>query len=198
MFTMNAWPSLYLLVMSVWHPSTLPSRIRQSLYKVVVGGGGGGYIGFTPSVHPSVCPASCVPSVAPTVLVGSILYLCILSSNFRRCVACKVSCKISKFAFLAIFLKILTLTLSCFDLGSWCESLEWVIMGWWGISQSACVLVVLVLTSFPISLSLKSPPRDSIGYFWVMQHNIIEKSCQHFAYCWWSSNVVSATVMTVL
>ena len=50
----------------------------------------GGYIGFTPSVRPSVCPsvhpASRVRSVAPTVLVGSISYLYILSSNFRRCV----------------------------------------------------------------------------------------------------------------
>ena len=39
-------------------------------------------------VCPSVCPASSVRSVAPTVLVGSISYLHILSSNFRRCVAC--------------------------------------------------------------------------------------------------------------
>ena len=69
-----------------------------------------GYIGFTlsvcPSVRrpvcPSVHPASHVRSVAPTVLDGSISYLYILSSNFR-CVACKVSCKISKFEFLAIF-----------------------------------------------------------------------------------------------
>ena len=50
-----------------------------------------------------VCPASCVRSVVPTVLVGSISYLYILSSNFRRCAACKVYCKISKFEFLAIF-----------------------------------------------------------------------------------------------
>ena len=41
-------------------------------------------------------PASRVRSVAPTVLVGSISYLYILSSNFRRCVVCKVSCKICK------------------------------------------------------------------------------------------------------
>ena len=43
----------------------------------------GGYIGFTPSVRPSLCPASRVRSVAPTVLDGSISYLYILSSNFR-------------------------------------------------------------------------------------------------------------------
>ena len=67
---------------------------------------------------PAGRPASCVCSVAPKVLVGSISYLCILLSNFRRCVACKISCKIIKFEFLAIFLKFVTLTLSCFDLGS--------------------------------------------------------------------------------
>ena len=55
------------------------------------------------SVRPSIHPSSHVRSVAPTVLVGSISYLYILSSNFRWCVACKVSCKFSKFEFLAIF-----------------------------------------------------------------------------------------------
>ena len=59
-----------------------------------------------PSVGPSVRPTSCVRSVAPTVLVGSISYLYLLSCNFRRCVACKFSCKISKFEFLAIFLNL--------------------------------------------------------------------------------------------
>ena len=67
-----------------------------------------GYIGFTPSVRPSVGPSvpppACrVRSVAPTVLVGSISYLYILSSNFRRCVACIVFSKISKLEFLVLF-----------------------------------------------------------------------------------------------
>ena len=68
--------------------------------------GVGGYIGFTPSVRPSVrlsVRASRARFVAPTVLVGSISYLCILSTNFRRCVPWKVYSKISKFEFLAIF-----------------------------------------------------------------------------------------------
>ena len=58
------------------------------------------------SVHPSdVRPASHdVRSVAPTVLVGSISYLHILSSNFRRCGVFQVFCKIAKFEFLAMFL----------------------------------------------------------------------------------------------
>ena len=63
-------------------------------------------IKFSKDVRPSVCLASRVRSVALTVLVGSISYLHILSSNFRRCVACKVSCKIPKFEFLAIFKKL--------------------------------------------------------------------------------------------
>ena len=48
----------------------------------------GVYTGFTPSVRPSIHPAFCVCSVAPTVHVGSISYLYILLSNFRRCVVC--------------------------------------------------------------------------------------------------------------
>ena len=48
------------------------------------------------SIRPSICPTSRVRSVAPTVLVGSILYLYILLSNFRRCAVCTLSCKISR------------------------------------------------------------------------------------------------------
>ena len=69
------------------------------------------------SVHlsflPSVRSASRVCFVAPTVLVGSISYSYILSSNFRRCVACNVSSKIWNFG---IFFKFITLTLSSVDL----------------------------------------------------------------------------------
>ena len=68
------------------------------------------------SACPSVRPTSRVRSVALTILVGFILYLHILSSNFRRCVACKVAHKISK-KILGICFKFVTLT-SCFDLGS--------------------------------------------------------------------------------
>ena len=57
--------------------------------------------------------ASRVHSVAATVLVGSISYLYILSSNFSRCVACKISCKIRIFGKFSKFV-----TLSFFDLGT--------------------------------------------------------------------------------
>ena len=97
------------------------------------------------SVRPSVprpyrvCPPSYVRSVAPTVLVGSISYLHILSSNFRRCVPCQVSCKIY-----GNFLKYVSFNIVLFWLGIWCESLVWVITGRRGVSQNAGVLVVLV------------------------------------------------------
>ena len=52
-----------------------------------------GYTGFTLSV----CGQNRVRSVSSTILVGFISYLHILSSNFRRYVACKVCFKIQKF-----------------------------------------------------------------------------------------------------
>ena len=46
------------------------------------------YTGFNLSVRPSVRGQNRVRSVPSTILAGSISYLHILSSNFRRCVAC--------------------------------------------------------------------------------------------------------------
>ena len=56
-----------------------------------------GYTSFTLSI----CGQNRVCSVSSTILVGSILYLYILSSNFRRYVACKVCFKIQQFEILA-------------------------------------------------------------------------------------------------
>ena len=102
-----------------------------------------------PSVCPSVRPASRVRSVAPSDLVGSISYSYNLSSNYRRCVACKDSCKILKFEFIAFFFQISNFDFVFFWLGIW--KLVWVIKG---LSQNAGVLVVLVYTElvlYPIS-----------------------------------------------
>ena len=102
------------------------------LHNEVVGverGGGGGILvslrpsavcpsSIRPSVRPSVRPANRVHFVASTVLVGSILYSYILSSNFRRCVACKVFLQNFQINIFGICLKFVTLTLCCFDLGS--------------------------------------------------------------------------------
>ena len=91
-----------------------------------------------PSIRPSVWPASRVCSVAPKVLVGSISYLYILSSNFRRCVAYKVSWKMSKFEFLAIFLICNFDFVLTWDL-MWITSVDNP-----GASQNEGVLIVLV------------------------------------------------------
>ena len=74
-----------------------------------------GYTGFILLVRLCVSGQNRVRSVSSTMLVGSISYLPILWSNFRRCVACKVCFKIKKFGKL---FKFVTLTLSSFDLGS--------------------------------------------------------------------------------
>ena len=79
------------------------------------------YIGFTP-FRPPVRATSHVRSVVPRILVGSISYLCILSSNIRGCVVCKVSCKIT-----------------------------WIIMGWQRVSQNEGILVVLVMTTSSVA-----------------------------------------------
>ena len=53
--------------------------------------------GILVSRRPFVCGQNRVRSVSSTILVRSISYLHISSSNFRRCVACKGYCKIPKF-----------------------------------------------------------------------------------------------------
>ena len=54
-------------------------------------------------VRPFVCGQNRVHSVSSTILIRSILYLHILSSNFARCVSCKGCHRIPKFEYLANF-----------------------------------------------------------------------------------------------
>ena len=54
----------------------------------------------------SVCGHNRVRSVSSTILIGSISYLHILWSNFRRCVRCNACFKINKFEILANFLNL--------------------------------------------------------------------------------------------
>ena len=79
---------------------------------------GGILVSPCPSVCLSVCGQNRVRSVSSTILIGSISYLHILSSNLRRCVACNAHFKIQKFKNYGEFFKFVTLTLSSFDLGS--------------------------------------------------------------------------------
>ena len=80
----------------------------------------------------SICGQNRFRSVSSTILIGSISYLHILSSNFRRCVACNVCFKIQKLEILPNSLNWL-LSLLTFD------SIVWVIMRRSGVS------VVLVI-----------------------------------------------------
>ena len=131
----------------------------------------GGYNGFTSSVCPSVC-LSAGPPVRPSRILCPLCsaycsgwihsYLCILSSNFRRCVAWKVSCKIPKFDFF-FNLQLWRCLLWTWDLmwiismgnhGAVCVGVwVWVWVGWGGgggggVSQNAGILVVQVLFAF--------------------------------------------------
>ena len=80
----SLWPGNAILIINLWIVVII---IQCSCWGVGVEGGGVYWF-------PSIRPASRVCSVAPTVLVGSISYIYILSSNFRRCDACKGCCKI--------------------------------------------------------------------------------------------------------
>ena len=83
-------PPLYLypLLQQSWKGGILVSLVRLSV---------------RPSVRLSVCGQNRVRSVSSTILIGSISYLHILSSNFRRCVACNARFKIKKYEILANF-----------------------------------------------------------------------------------------------
>ena len=87
---------------SVTRPQWVNQLLSQLLFSLIIPPTStklkGGYTCFTlsvcPSVHLSVCGQNRVRSVSSTILIGSISYLHILSSNFRRCVACNDCFKI--------------------------------------------------------------------------------------------------------
>ena len=89
-----------------------------------------------------VRPAFCVRSVAPTVLVGSISFLYILSSNLKQYAECELQAKFQNLNF-GNFLKLVTMTclVSTWDL-MWSTSMGY--HGPAGVSQNAGILVVLV------------------------------------------------------
>ena len=123
----RAWTGQYVFsgmtyLVNVWPFTDLCNSYKvtpcnQATYYITTKLLGGILVSLRPSVclsvPPSIRPASHVCSVAPTVLVGSISYFYILPTNFRRCVACNVSCKIWIFD---NFVRLVTL--SCSDLGS--------------------------------------------------------------------------------
>ena len=144
-------------------------------HKEVVGG-----VYWFHSVRPSVCPSVCPASlVCPVALVGSISYLYILSSNFRRCVTCKVYCQILKICTFGSIFKICYFDFVLFWL-IWCESLVWVIMGRQGVisecRHSSC-------SSFSLSCHVFAQFHRLINFvglifrelFWEINVNWISK-----------------------
>ena len=91
-----------------WTEETLQSSLSWSLlYPPLQRSWKGGIlVSPRPSVRLSICGQNRVRSVSSTILIGSISYLHILSSNFRRCVACNARFKIQKFEILANFLSL--------------------------------------------------------------------------------------------
>ena len=83
----------------------------------------GGYTGFTLSVCPSVRLSVC----GQNRVIGSILCLHILSSNFRRCILCNVCSKFQQLKFWRI-LWICYFDFVFFWLGIQYDSIVWVIM----------------------------------------------------------------------
>ena len=109
------WNLLYALLEQSWKGGILVSRHPSVPLSVC------------PSVCPSICGQNCVCSVSSAILAGSILYLHILSGNFRWCVTCNVFSKILKLVFLQIYW---ICKFVLFWLGIWYESTIWVIMGY--------------------------------------------------------------------
>ena len=65
---------------------------------------GGTLVSACPPVSPSIYGQNRVHSISSTILAGSILFLHILSTNFRKFAVCWLFLFIPKFEFLAIFL----------------------------------------------------------------------------------------------
>ena len=100
-----------------------------------------GYIGFTPSVCPSVRPSRIPCLLCSTYSSGWIRFIFMhLIRQLKKVCRVYISCKISKLQFLVIF-KICNFDFVFFWLGIWCESLVWVIIRWRRVSQNAGVLV---------------------------------------------------------
>ena len=133
----------------------------------------GGYIGFTPSVRPSVHPSVPHPVSAPWCIHFWLDPFHIYTSY--QATSEGVSClqflaKLKNLNFGQIFI-ICNFDFVVFWLGIWCESLVWAVMGRRGVPQNAGILVVLVLLQvLPIfftwlhrPMNLISQSHDSVG-----------------------------------
>ena len=135
----------------LWWPPTESSVSMVSLLYPPLNEIEGGYTGFTLSVYPFVrlsdCGQNLVRSVSSTILAGSISYLHISSSNFRKCVACvKFVSKLKKIEVLANSLNLsLSLCLVSTWEPTWNNSMGNHSWGGGGYPQNAGILVGLVV-----------------------------------------------------
>ena len=111
----------------------------------------GGYIGFTLSVRLSVRPSvpclSRIPCPLCSFYSSGWVHFIFMHLIKQLQKVCRVQSFLQNFKIwnFGKFFKICYFDFMLFWLGIWCESLVWVIMGRWGVSQNAGVLVVLVL-----------------------------------------------------
>ena len=89
LITILHWPGNGLVCLAIFIPPL------QRSWK------GGILVSPCPSVRLSVCGQNRVRSVSSTILIRSISYLHILSSNFRRCLTCNICFKMQKLEILA-------------------------------------------------------------------------------------------------
>ena len=92
-----------------WHPFLVPCPVDKFLHLIIPPTSTklkapGILVSPCRSVRLSICGQNRVRSVSSTILIGSISYLHILSTNFRRCVACNAHFRIQKFEILTNFL----------------------------------------------------------------------------------------------
>ena len=88
-FNLSFILSIWIVRFSLGHPENFPLLIYHNYTLRSKKWGGGGVYWFH-LVRLSICGQNRVHSVSSAILAGFILYLHILSSNFRRCVAWEI------------------------------------------------------------------------------------------------------------
>ena len=128
----------------------------------------GGYIGFTPSVRPSVPRPSRITCPLCSIYSSDWIHFIFTHLIKQLQKVCRVSsfkCKFQNLNFWQ-FLKICNFDV-LFWLRIWCESLVWVITGRRGVSQNAGILVVLVWTNDGL---VYWPCKNELSPFWCKDH----------------------------
>ena len=102
--------------------------------------------GILVSHRPSVCP-SCIPCPLCSAYISGWIHFIFIHLIKQLQKVCRMQSFLQNFKNLNFwqFSKICYFDFVLFWHGIWYESVVWVIMEWWGVSQNAGVLVVLVI-----------------------------------------------------